>query len=150
MASNEQEQNRELNPTLGDLEREKTKLEEQLANEQRQAAAALTEAERRNQLVEQTKIDILDLSKFCIDTCAVDMSSWLLWHGRLCSFSDHFLAAGSSNVGSSHFLQTSSWKRSGTDRIFPVQFRPESSGKESAGTDSDFNGSSRRNNRPGV
>ncbi|CAF1448050.1 unnamed protein product [Adineta ricciae] len=33
--------------------------------------------------------------------------------GRLSSFSDHF-------------LQTSSWKRSGADRIFPVQFRPES------------------------
>ncbi|CAF1239445.1 unnamed protein product [Adineta ricciae] len=54
------------------------------------------------------------------------------------------------------FLQTSSWKRSGTDRIFPVQFRPESGGKEPAGIGencagigSDFNGCSRRNDRPG-
>ncbi|CAF1659187.1 unnamed protein product [Adineta ricciae] len=62
--------------------------------------------------------------------------------GRLGSFSDYFLAAGF---------------RSGTDRIFPVQFRSESGGKELAGigenctgTDSDFNGSSRRIDRPGM
>ncbi|CAF1343069.1 unnamed protein product [Adineta ricciae] len=46
--------------------------------------------------------------------------------------------------------------RSGSDRIFPVQFRPESGGKEPArigencaGIDSDFNGFSRRNDRHG-
>ncbi|CAF1631354.1 unnamed protein product [Adineta ricciae] len=50
----------------------------------------------------------------------------LLWHGRFRpirfqSFPDRF-------------LQTSSWKRSGTDRIFSAQFRPESGGKEPVGT----------------
>ncbi|CAF1438787.1 unnamed protein product [Adineta ricciae] len=64
--------------------------------------------------------------------------------GRFQSFTDRF-------------LQTSSWKRSGTARIFPVQYRPESGGKEPvgtgknhAGTESDFNGFSRRNDRPGI
>ncbi|CAF1081445.1 unnamed protein product [Adineta ricciae] len=46
----------------------------------------------------------------------------LLWHGR---FRPSFPGC---------FLQTSTWKRSGTDRIFPVQFRPESGCKEPAGT----------------
>ncbi|CAF0827740.1 unnamed protein product [Adineta ricciae] len=47
--------------------------------------------------------------------------------------------------------------RSGTDRIFLVQFRPESGGKEPAGieksctgTNSDFNAPSRRNDQPGT
>ncbi|CAF1532005.1 unnamed protein product, partial [Adineta ricciae] len=56
--------------------------------------------------------------------------------GRLGSFSDHFLAAGSSNVGSSHFPAVSCKLRAGN-------------GQEPAGTDSGFNGSSRRNDRPG-
>ncbi|CAF1527475.1 unnamed protein product [Adineta ricciae] len=66
---------------------------------------------------------------------------------------------------SGHFLQTLNWKRPGTGRILPRNFRPESAAKElaesdrnllnSTGTDwnyaetgSDSNGSGRRNNRP--
>ncbi|CAF1507071.1 unnamed protein product [Adineta ricciae] len=47
----------------------------------------------------------------------------------------YYGTVGSGRLGtfSDRFLQTSSWKRSGIDRIFPVQFQSESGGKEPAG-----------------
>ncbi|CAF1537332.1 unnamed protein product [Adineta ricciae] len=69
--------------------------------------------------------------------------------GRLGSFSDYFLAVGSSSVGSTHFPAVSCKLRAGNGQELIGYFLCKSGGKELAGTDSDFNGSSRRNDRLG-
>ncbi|CAF1654766.1 unnamed protein product [Adineta ricciae] len=91
--------------------------------------------------------------------------------GRLGSFSDHFLVAGSSNVGSNHFPAVSCKLRAGNGQELIGYFLcnsgrnpaarnlPELAGigencvgieNSCTGSDSDFNGSSRRNDRPGL